>query len=185
MLDVQLKQQTKRDHALLEKELLNRISTITDFNDYVALLSMLYGYYSAVENKLAIFFGNGSAADFVRRRKAAKILDDMAVYAPDANVPVLCARLPEVTSFYSALGVLYVLEGSTLGGQIIAQLISRKLNIHLGLSFFLSYGDEVYPMWDAFKKILQQPYSHEQQEEVIAGALQTFQTFYYWLKEHE
>lgn len=185
MLDIQLKEQTRKDHALLEKKLLDRISTIEDVNDYVALLSVLYGYYSAVENKLALFFENEDAAEFQRRRKAARILDDMAAYAPDARVPVLCTNLPEVTSYHSALGVLYVLEGSTLGGRIIAQLIMRRIDVHLGLTFFLSYGDEVGAMWDSFRKVLKEAYSPEQQKEVIAGALQTFRTFYHWLREHE
>ncbi len=185
MLDIQLKEQTRKDHALLEKKLLDRISAIAHVPDYVALLSVLYGYYSAVENKLACVFENQSAADFFNRRKAARILDDIAFHVPDYQQPVLCARLPEVTSFHSALGVLYVLEGSTLGGRIIAQLISRKLDVDAGFTFFLSYGDDVDTMWSSFKRVLQEPYSSEQETEVITGALQTFRTFYYWLSEHE
>lgn len=184
MLDMRLKEHTRREHAMLEKKLLHRISMISKVSDYVALLSLLYGYYAAVEDRLTEHV-SASKADFVARRKAARILDDMAVHATDYQVPTPCARLPNVNSFHSALGVLYVLEGSTLGGRIIAQLISRKLAIDSGLSFFLSYGDDVELMWISFKDILRGPFSPEQEQDVLAGALETFETFNYWLTEHE
>jgi heme oxygenase (biliverdin-IX-beta and delta-forming) len=185
MLDVQLKEHTRDKHALLEKLLLGRITNIAEVSDYVALLSLLYGYYAAIENELTLYLRDSSHADFLSRRKADKILGDIALHAPGHKKPPLCARLPEVSSFHTALGVLYVLEGSTLGGRIIAQLISRKLNVAAGLNFFLSYGDEVDKMWASFKAVLREPFTREQESEVIAGAIETFETFYYWMSEHE
>ena len=185
MFDAQLKERTREEHALLERKMLDRISSIAEASDYVNLLSLLYGYYAAVENQLTKYFQDPSRIDLLRRQKAFRLLDDMAIFSPGYPPPALCARLPEVTSFHAALGVLYVLEGSTLGGRIIARLISRKLGVNSGLNFFLSYGNDVDKMWASFKLILQEPFSPEQKAEVVAGALQTFRTFNYWLSKHE
>jgi heme oxygenase len=59
---------------------------------------------------------------------------------------------PEFTSFPHALGALYVLEGSTLGGRIIL----RHLETHTvdipsdAMSFFAGHGAETGSMWRAF-----------------------------------
>jgi heme oxygenase len=185
MLAAQLKERTREEHALLERKMLDRISSIAKASDYVDLLSLLYGYYAAVESQLTKYFQDPSRADLLRRQKACRILEDMTIFAPGHQRPALCVKLPEVNSFYNALGVLYVLEGSTLGGRIIARLISRKLGVDSGLNFFLSYGNDVDKMWASFKLILQEPFTPEQKAEVVAGALQTFRTFNYWLSEHE
>jgi heme oxygenase len=185
MLDVQLKEQTRQEHLQLEKKLISRISEVDTVTDYVDLLAVLYGYYGAVENVLADYFRDTPAIHFHERRKAARLLGDIAIYSPSHPTPRLCSRVPHIASFYSALGVMYVLEGSTLGGQIIAKLISRKLNVASGLNFFLSYGNDVERMWASFKDLLRKPYTSAQQTEAVAGAKQTFQTFNSWLSEHE
>lgn len=185
MLDVQLKEQTRQEHLQLEKKLLSRISEIDTVSDYVDLLAVLYGYYGAVENVLTHHLRDTTGIHFHERLKAARLLEDIAIYSPNHPTPSLCPRVPQIASFYSALGVIYVLEGSTLGGQIIAKLISRKLNVASGLNFFLSYGDDVERMWASFKDVLRKPCTPGQQTEAVAGAKQTFQTFNSWLSEHE
>jgi heme oxygenase len=50
-------------------------------------------------------------------------------------------NLPVINSLGRLVGALYVLEGSTLGGQ----LISRQLNQHLGLT--LNTGARFLRLW--------------------------------------
>jgi heme oxygenase len=51
-----------------------------------------------------------------------------------------------------AIGALYVLEGATLGGQIVCRQVAPRLGLDLaaGCAFYGSYGPRVGPMWRAF-----------------------------------
>jgi heme oxygenase len=92
--------------------------------------------------------------------------------------------LPEVGSLGQALGCLYVMEGSTLGGRFIA----RRLHEHLGLTpasgaaFFHGYGEETGSRWKAFQQALVR-YSAATENEfaVIGAAEETFSKFEKWL----
>ena len=69
------------------------------------------------------------------------------------------SELPSIRSHQHALGALYVIEGSTLGGKIISKMISHQIpstDGH-GLTFFNSYGDDTITMWERFKVILDDP----------------------------
>ena len=76
---------------------------------YRALLERFYGFHRPVEAVLAPFAG-----PFTPRHPL--LAQDIAALGGDvANLP-MATRLPEVHSVRDALGVLYVLEGSALGG---------------------------------------------------------------------
>jgi len=184
MLHAQIKAHTREDHAALEKKLMQRIARIEDRVDYVALLVLLYGYYSALERAINPFALN-RIDNYADRRKASKIYDDVKSLMPQfANFP-LCETLPKIDSFNSALGALYVMEGSTLGGPIIKRIISAKLGSDDGFTFFLSYGEKVQLMWERFKQHLEGPFSTYDEVEIVNAARETFNTFNHWLSAHD
>jgi len=55
--------------------------------------------------------------------------------------------LPQLASLGRAFGVLYVLEGSTLGGRHIALALEKRLGLTAGngAMFFNAYGDLLMP----------------------------------------
>jgi heme oxygenase len=61
-----------------------------------------------------------------------------------------------VPTLAHALGLLYVLEGATLGGQLLRRRLGPALGLteERGLAFFTAYGAEVGPMWRAFADAL-------------------------------
>ena len=63
-----------------------------------------------------------------------------------------CPALPPIVDLPTALGAMYVLEGSTLGGRYITKAVRAKLGLTPGdgCSYFASYGDRVGLMWKAF-----------------------------------
>jgi heme oxygenase (biliverdin-IX-beta and delta-forming) len=185
MLEVQLKEQTRAEHTAVEKKLLTRITGIEHLTHYVSLLATLYGFYFAIETSIQRFVDHSVIPDFDRRRKAETILNDMASLTSDVVVPELCTNTPSIASHYSALGAMYVLEGSTLGGQYIARMVTKKLNCKTGLNFFLSYGDDVQKKWDEFRMCLRKPFTEEQRTEIVTAAKQTFQTLDNWLDTHD
>jgi len=83
----------------------------------------------------------------------------------------------------AALGILYVIEGSTLGGQVIAKRIREKLNLtpDLGGHYFSSYGANVMPTWRETKAVLDAPPIAVDADRVIHGAELTFEFLSTWL----
>ena len=67
-----------------------------------------------------------------------------------------CPALPTIGGIPEALGCLYVMEGATLGGQIIRRQAASRLGLgpSSGCSFFSAYGEQVGPMWRAFRAAL-------------------------------
>jgi heme oxygenase len=181
MLDEDLKERTKGEHAALEKVFLQIIRGVNSKIEYAALLTKLYGYYNALEKLIHPFLVDSEISDYPQRRKTDRLMEDLSTMDTNPGQIQHCLRLPAVESYHSALGVLYVLEGSTLGGKIIANMIASRLNSETGLRFFLSYGENTMEMWRRFKVYLRQPFTSEQREEIVTSAMLTFVTFKNWL----
>ncbi len=95
--------------------------------------------------------------DFATRRKLPNLSVDLACLAVPAR-----GRLPySLRSLNAALGALYVCEGATLGGRIIAPHVLQVLGPDTPVSFFTSYGADVPMMWStcrrAFDELLTTP----------------------------
>ncbi|NNU33797.1 biliverdin-producing heme oxygenase [Mucilaginibacter sp. S1162] len=89
-------------------------------------------------------------------------------------------ELPQITNYLQGFGALYVIEGSTLGGQIISKMVQQHLPVQdgKGLSFFNGYGDKMHQMWGAFKDILNKAAATPEDEQIIiAAANDTFAKF--------
>lgn len=56
------------------------------------------------------------------------------------------------TSAEALVGALYVLEGSTLGGQVIARQLAESIGVYpgKGASFFYGHGDDTQAHWEGF-----------------------------------
>ena len=95
--------------------------------------------------------------------------------------------LPEITSNLQALGALYVMEGSTLGGKHISKMIANKLPAlgNKGFTFFNRYNDKTESMWLCFKQSMnQQVADAAAAKEVIAAADATFGDFKKWIDKN-
>jgi heme oxygenase len=72
-----------------------------------------------------------------------------------------------------AFGIMYVIEGSSLGGRVILKNISNALghNAESGASYFSGYGAQTGSHWKAFLNALTEYESMNNcQDEIIAGA---------------
>lgn len=80
---------------------------------------------------------------------------------------------------------MYVMEGSTLGGQIIARhvQISLLLTQGHGNAFFLGHGIQTGPLWKEFCEMLKIRVPNDQTDRVIASAKAMFATFREWMWE--
>lgn len=101
----------------------------------------------------------------------------------DAKVPVPIQR--KVASLEEAFGLLYVFEGSTLGGSVIASRVQGSLGLCTtsGLAYFGGRGPWAREAWKSFLESLdafqcEMPEGEERaqrQQAVVAKACETFQ----------
>ena len=76
---------------------------------------------------------------------------------------------PPVGSLGEALGLLYVLEGSTLGGKVIRRQVEASGGDMAGLTFLDPYGAQAGERWRSFLAVLDRAAGAEP-EGAVAGA---------------
>lgn len=188
MLSEELKEYTKKSHVALEGRMVPSIKAIATQSDYQRLLEMMYGFYAPLEQKIDAFVNEDNMPAYNDRRKAEAILNDIKTLNEGAAIEAvtLCTDLPEVQGYTQAIGAMYVLEGSTLGGKIIAAMIQKKLgSVEGALSFFSGYGGQAMPMWNAFKEMVNSGIQNDEKKAVLKAADDTFTSFKRWIEIYE
>jgi heme oxygenase len=168
------------------EERFNLSKRLESVEAFQSLLAAFYGYYSPVEDRLAGYMkDNPIGIDFTSRQKTPLIIADLHCWNIAVEDLPICEDLPEIDSHAAAFGCMYVMEGATLGGQIIKRVLEQKLSItsNNGGSFFTAYGDRVGVMWNDFRETLSRyAISHPQNDEqIVNAALEIFATFDAWL----
>lgn len=187
MILAKLKEQTAEQHQRLEIKL-DILARLSSPQGYKSLLEQFYGFYRPLEIHLgSVMCLPGSLSNFTARRKTPLLEKDLLFLDLSerdlAELPQ-CQKLPTVESEAQAFGCLYVLEGATLGGQIISKYVADKLGYERerGATFFKSYGAEVRAMWCGFVQALREyATAHDADDEVVAAAVDTFDKFDQWL----
>ena len=184
-----LRHETAPLHERVERTL-DLPARLTSLSAYTALLTRFHGFYAPLEDRLAGVGGSEAAGlDFAARRKAHLLRDDLLAlgHSPEAvGALPSCPSLPAVGSLAEAFGCLYVLEGSTLGGQFIRREAAARLGLGpgTGCSFFTGYGDRTGAMWKAFGTALT-AYTDahpEAQDTVVNAAAETFTRLDDWVR---
>jgi len=178
MLSSSIKEATKAEHQNLEKKVVQKLKSIRSNSDYADLLKHFYAYFSHIEEIIKPFIVADVLPDYPQRRNSSYIKADIIALGSDLN-DLPATTLPEITNTIEALGALYVLEGSIMGGSIIVQML-QKGGINQGVSFFSGYGEATGMMWGNFIAVLNQNATNEKQEaEAIRAANDTFKHFGY------
>jgi heme oxygenase len=185
-----LRERTGSQHQELERVLIPIIKNVNTPEKYVRLLELFYGYYYPLEQHIAAHMDISFPGGFGRRRKANLLLDDIStISGAPATPPVTNTDLPEIADAAQALGVMYVLEGSTLGGQVISQILMRNLQVpelSKALTFFNGYGTDTQSYWDTFVHYLQgYNGSEEQRQRMLNAAADTFLKFKLWAVQQQ
>ncbi len=182
MILAKLKESTRDQHEALES-VVDVMSMAFSVGDYRELLGKFYRFYSAMEPRLPVEGLREAGFEIEGRRKMPLLERDLeALGALDSlrGLP-MWDGVPDTKSVAAAFGSVYVMEGATLGGQVI----TRHLREHLGITpenggaFFNSYGKETGPMWKAFGAVIT-AYSEkhpEEDETIVHAARETFDSF--------
>lgn len=185
MYSQELKAYTAKEHLELEQKLIPMIKDVKNVSQYAALLKLFFGFYAPLEKKLSDVVDLKNVITGMQLRKAESLKNDIiAIQSPVENV-LLCDDLPGVVNLSSALGILYVLEGSTLGGKGIAGILKKNLATEAAIpfSFFLYYGDDTKKMWDRFKDKLDST-SNLSKDDLLSAASETFILFKRWIQKN-
>ncbi|MDB5006435.1 MAG: hypothetical protein JWP45_828 [Mucilaginibacter sp.] len=182
MLSEKLKETTKVNHQSLEKKIVARMRSIGDINDYAILVGIFYSFFGGLELQILKHLDQTLLPDYASRRKTGMLGDDLINLTGVLRSLATAEDLPAIHNHLQAMGALYVIEGSTLGGQIIRKMIAKQLNTGnpAGMSFFDGYKDETAVMWERFKQNLDGPYYYNQEESIIESANNTFIKLNHW-----
>jgi len=193
-----LRSRTAHQHSLLEQNTAskNLLSPEVTAADYAAYLSLLYGFVKGFENNVFPIVQH-SIADIEERRKTHLLISDLNMLGiNEAGIAVLPDQffLEVYHSNAAALGGLYVLEGSILGGAIIYKHLQTTLGIEAiagKATYFTVYKSETGSRWKNFLQAFCLA-SSGIEEEVIKSASHTFSLLHHWfnntsvkLIEHE
>jgi heme oxygenase len=188
MILTRLRRETRPLHEEVELAV-GLPSRLRSLSAYADLLARFYGLHAPLEAQLAQINGyEGLGLRMSERIRSALILDDLTTLgwmSREVESIPLCPELPETASLDQALGCLYVLEGSTLGGSIICRAVQQSLGPSPGCRFFAGYGTHTGLMWNAFCDVLRLYSESNSQsgDRIIAAASATFQSFREWLPE--
>jgi heme oxygenase len=176
MLSQSIKIATEKEHQKLEKKVIGKLKSINNESSYAEMLKIFYAYFGAIEEAIKPFITSDLLPDYSQRRSSKDIKQDILELGSDVN-DSFTTNVPQITNSTQALGALYVLEGSIMGGSIIVKVV-EKAGIKKGISFFSGYGQNTSYMWSTFIDVLNKNAETEEKEvEAIQSADETFEHF--------
>lgn len=179
-----LREGTQDLHEELERRLDWRHRMATR-DGYLTLLARWWGFHRVFEPVVDQAFG----PDFARpRRKLHLIERDLVHFGMNREAIEALPRFAPGAGFddrSAILGALYVTEGSTLGGQVIAHHIRRSLGDAIGsggCAYYEGYGkQDTAAKWTSFRAFLDRSGEEGRSQSVIDGARWTFEALKSWL----
>jgi heme oxygenase len=182
----QLKYDTLFHHQQLEKLIVGKIKSMDSVKGYISLLGHFYSFFGGIEDSITADLVAPYLDDYHTRRKSEKLAND--IIGCGGKIPAKAAKtaLPAINSAAEAMGALYVMEGSTLGGQIISKMICRQLNFtgEQCLSYFIGYGGQTETMWLRFKQSINK-IDESAAPDLISAANDTFIKFKAWIEKND
>ncbi|NGM19595.1 biliverdin-producing heme oxygenase [Roseomonas stagni] len=190
-LTLRLRQETRAEHERIEAN--SRFSRLMapdlTMAEYRLLVARLHGHHAPLEAALEAMAHRLPACLALHRRlnRRVALADDLvALGFTPADIAALprCEALA-IRSVEQALGALYVLEGSTLGGQLIARHLRATLGIGAadGAAHVVPYGPETGTLWRDFRLALDAGADAAQfdPDAVIAAARRAFDRLDRWM----
>ena len=151
---------------------------------YVACLQRMYGIVAAWEERAAEVAPEWMRDTLAARRRTDLLKRDLAWFGEtvqDDSRP----RLPRMNDLPALLGAMYVMEGSTLGGQFIARHVEAALHLTEGQgdAYFRGHGNQTGPMWKEFCDMLKTRVPDSDTEAVVLSAKAMFAVFGSWMQK--
>jgi len=179
-----LRTETAREHQAVE-DTLDLLSPTLGLDRLIEVLTRMHGFWLAAEASLDAWAqaepADAAEVGWARRRRAGLFAADLATLG--AAAATQRPELPPVTGTDAALGRLYVLEGSSLGGVFIDRHLATlpQLAAVGPLSAFSPYGEETGAMWHAFRTVTRARIAGGgNADRLVAAARETFGALAGW-----
>lgn len=179
-----LRGETRAAHDEIEATV-DVVGSFSSLGRYRGLIERFYGFHAGWEVEMEAALADPT---FARpRRKLPLLVRDLTALGARARIPSLpvCPDVAPMPSRAAALGSMYVIEGSTLGGTLLAKAAERRLRVTAasGGAYFRSYGPDVGPMWKDFARYAEAAVPPRQHADALSAALATFAVLQTWLQE--
>ncbi|MGO4710021.1 biliverdin-producing heme oxygenase [Chryseobacterium sp. 2TAF14] len=172
MVSEYLKKNTAEYHDAAEKlfnseKIFNKTFSLEDYKKIINTnYLMLLHSEEKIFNNLSENFSEKLQLD--KRVKLPLIEKDLASLALENQT---ASHDFHLENEHEALGAMYVIEGSTLGGNVIAKQLSKTEGFdNVTFNFFGCYQENTGPMWKSFKEVLDTEVAEENYNEVLLGA---------------
>ena len=175
-----IRSHTTELHEALEAKLGGKLLTpkLTP-STYHQLLTAFYTSYHALEKATTNI---PAVVSLMKERSKLSWLEkDMSYLQPFSvgnDIGLSAENIPQVSNCATALGMMYVMEGATLGGrQIVNYLLNFDwIDLDTCLNFFNSYGDQRGKMWKEFTAMLEEYARNHPTEtgDILSGAYKAF-----------
>lgn len=175
-----LRAQTRGPHEALEADL-DIFSHLASAAGRLRMARLFHGLHAGADAVLSPWLESLPGLDYEARRRRPVLDRDLAHFGEPTPPP---CPLPTPASRAEALGLLYVLEGSTLGGQVIRKRLLADGGDLKGVSFLDPYGSETGPRWKAFLAVLDRecpPDRPEDGQAAARGGVAGFEAARAWL----
>ena len=145
-----LRDATRRQHAAIEKVI--GLDASFTLRHYIATLQAFDSFLHVWEARAASALPSRLRPWFWSRSRGALARRDLTELSAGTEASVFCAEQVTVASSAAAWGGMYVIEGSSLGGQVIAKALRQRFGITVdhGGSFFGSRGASTAGLWREF-----------------------------------
>ncbi len=179
-----LRTETAAEHRSVE-ETLDLLSPQLTRARLTDVLVRMHGFWRSAEAGLDAWAqahrADAERVQWSRRRRSPLFAADLtALGAAPAGEPAL----PDVPDTDAALGRLYVLEGSSLGGVFIDRHLASLPQLAGGrLSSFSPYGEQTGAMWRALRTVTRERVAAGgDADRVVDAARQTFGALARWCR---
>jgi heme oxygenase (biliverdin-IX-beta and delta-forming) len=173
----QLRRETLPDHNAVEQSL-PLMGVYLDVDTYVSCLHKLHGIIAAWEEWAAPNAPAWIQPLLAARRRGQLLVLDLTWFGVDTSGEAR-PKLPEMRDTASLLGAMYVIEGSTLGGQLIARHVELVLGLTAGQgnAYFCGHNQRTGQLWKEFCDALRTKVPDRETPAVIAAAKAMFGIF--------
>ena len=156
---------------------------------YKMLLARLYGFHVPLETALVqASSALGLEVEMDCRRRVHLLRDDLhSLQSTAAQIEALprIAALPSLTTCGRIVGTLYVREGATLGGKILARQLDGLLGAGLHGRLFLTGDPGEHGLWQRCCSLVEKVATDGNLDDMIQAAVETFSALEAWLDEDQ
>jgi heme oxygenase len=186
-IHARLRSATRAVHLELEHHLAI-VSPDVSLVRYTRIIALFYGFYRPIEaglNRLDTFAPPRTFPLRARTELLKRDLLSLGLAVQAISELPTCTDLPGLRAPEHFAGCLYVLEGASLGGQVISHSLRDKLELtdRGGTAFFAGDGAATAARWKCVLQWLEQvSQSGLHVEQIVTSAHETFSSLINWTR---